>query len=264
MKTEKVITLQAKERLKGNWITVIASFVFICAVLLCLNCLQSIALLALDTVNYDSGEFRYGTELPVFLSNLALFAAILLVSPLLNGFLKICYEISQGINTQISRLFYCFKSFKLYFKTLFLDLIPLIITFLCVSVYDIFTSFLSQSYIYLQIEDNFGIIGLNIAMLLTDLALAFVFVLIVFLFMHYPLFLYADDCSGSIVFYYSKGIYIAVKHFKSTLKLFFRFIGWILLCFFVVPAFYVLPYYAVSFAVSAKWLISLEKGRNLQ
>ena len=34
------------------------------------------------------------------------------------------------------------------------------------------------------------------------------------------------------------------------------------LCFFVVPAFYVLPYISTSFATSAKWLISIEKGRN--
>lgn len=262
MKTEKIITLQAKDRLKGNRVTVISAFLFICAVLLCLNCLQSIALVALDTVNLDSGEIRYGKEFTAYASDVLLFLSILLLSPLLNGFIKICYSAAQNIQPQMSLLFGYFKSPALYFKTVLFNLLPLLIISLGVYEIGIMSASLSLSGIDLQISEEFAIILLNLISLLIKTAFAIIFLLIFFLFIHYALFLYADNCEGNIIYYYSKGIAIALRHFGSTVKLFFHFIGWILLCFFVVPAFYVIPYYAVSFAVSAKWLISLEKGRN--
>ena len=39
------------------------------------------------------------------------------------------------------------------------------------------------------------------------------------------------------------------------------FSGWLLLCFFVVPALYVIPYVSVSALTSAKWLFQLDERR---
>jgi hypothetical protein len=38
------------------------------------------------------------------------------------------------------------------------------------------------------------------------------------------------------------------------------FAGWFALCFFVVPALYVLPYFAVAAANSARWLFEMERS----
>lgn len=75
-------------------------------------------------------------------------------------------------------------------------------------------------------------------------------------------FLFIDDSNSNVFCCFGKGVKMFVKNFGNTMKLYFGFAGWIALCFFVVPAFYVLPYISTSFATSAKWLISIEKGRN--
>ena len=55
----------------------------------------------------------------------------------------------------------------------------------------------------------------------------------------------------------------SIKNFISTIKLFIGFIGWAALCFFVVPAFYVVPYFLTTSAMSAKWLFELEGSRDI-
>ena len=87
-------------------------------------------------------------------------------------------------------------------------------------------------------------------------------VLIYLVFVHYPLNAYAQDESKSVVKYAFGYIGFSLRNLWKTIKLIFSFIGWIALCFFVVPAFYVLPYILVSMSYSAKWLFTLNRNRG--
>ena len=78
--------------------------------------------------------------------------------------------------------------------------------------------------------------------------------LIYALFLHYPLCLYAVDDSRSALRYMFGYIGFSFRHFGAFFKLFFSMIGWILLCFFIAPIFYVGPYALCAAVNSARWL----------
>jgi hypothetical protein len=105
-------------------------------------------------------------------------------------------------------------------------------------------------------NDDFGGVIMSAVMIVWGL---FVYMILV----HYPLFLYAVD-DGKPVWHYAIGLVgFSFRHFGALLRLLFSMIGWIALCFFVVPVIYVAPYLITACANSARWLAIIE-GMNVQ
>ena len=262
MNTEKTITLQAKNSLKNNWTVLITALLFIFASVLAISVLQSLILIAMRWVDTTTGDPKSGRELYVNISDIVFIAVLYLISPLVNGFFKMVYTTANNYKPEFYELFFYFKGFSRYFKTLFLNLFFFIIILFCAFAFDfgyvvnliIDSLFNGSEEIGAVITEGiFNIFFMGISFILSS----FMYLL----FINYSAFMYADNCNKGVFSCIGKGIAMGFKNFANSLKLFFRFIGWFTLCFFIIPALYVLPYISATFATSAKWLISLEKGR---
>ena len=81
--------------------------------------------------------------------------------------------------------------------------------------------------------------------------------LFVFLFfIHYPLAAFAIDDSRGIFRYVFGYIGFSFRHGGALIKLLLTMLGWISLCFFVVPMIYVVPYLETALMNSARWLMA--------
>ncbi len=256
MSIEKTVKNQAKKQLCGNWIFIICGVIAISLVLIAAQCISDIIMLAFDAIDMNTFEAKSSAGLTVVLASLTMYAIVFLLSPLLNGLYKIVCNISLKKSAEITDLFYFFKN-KRYLKTILLN-------FFLFAVFGIFSCIFNVSgYIsyflepFLEENPSFEILFNIIYVLAWFISAAAVFT-VYLVFVHYQLTAYAINDSLPII-KYAFGMYLfAFKNLGAALKLILSFIGWIALCFFVVPAFYVLPYLMTSMAVSAKWLMAID------
>ncbi len=213
MSAEKQIRLRARKSLAPNWFVMITVVFLLSAVLVLIYALYYAVYYALGI-----------KDINIVLSAVAA-VGILFVSPLLNGFLKMAYNISASQNAEIDDVFYFFKNARRYFKTVLLNLI-------LTGIFSI--TFIPDLLLYMS-SVEFSVI--SIALLSIIKILAF------FLFINYPIIAYSVDDSDSVSRYIFK---FSFKKFISAVRLFVSFTGWTLLCFFVIPALYVLPYITVA------------------
>ena len=203
-----------------------------------------------------------GKEFTFTLISIIDLVVMFFLTPLINGFFKSVYTVAHNEIPSFWEIFSFFKSPKLYFKTILLNLIFVVILSLAFFAFDF-------GYLVTMITDSLKTSNTALTTLITAVlnivfgAVSVLLISFVYLFfVNYAMFLFIDDSNSNVFCCFGKGVKMFVKNFGNTMKLYFGFAGWIALCFFVVPAFYVLPYISTSFATSAKWLISIEKGRN--
>ena len=262
MNKEKLIKNQALTALKGSWLVLIAMALMISAVIIAISGMGSIAQIITKSVDVSTGLAKSGREFIFSLINGLTFAVMFFFSPLINGFFKSAYTVAHNEIPSFWELFAFFKSPALYFKAVLLNLILVLI--MAAAVFAFGFGYLITIITDSLRTDNEAVITLLTAVLniffgsISVLLISFVYLF----FVNYAMFLFVDNPNTNVFYCFGRGLRMFVKNFGNTMRLYFSFIGWIALCFFVVPAFYVLPYISTSFATSAKWLISIEKGRN--
>lgn len=262
MNKEKLIKNQALTALKGSWLVLIAMALMISAVIIAISGMGSIAQIITKSVDVSTGLAKSGREFIFSLINGLTFAVMFFFSPLINGFFKSAYTVAHNEIPSFWELFAFFKSPALYFKAVLLNLILVLI--MAAAVFAFCFGYLITIITDSLRTDNEAVITLLTAVLniffgsVSVLLISFVYLF----FVNYAMFLFVDNPNTNVFYCFGRGIRMFVKNFGNTMRLYFSFIGWIALCFFVVPSFYVLPYISTSFATSAKWLISIEKGRN--
>lgn len=258
MRTEKIIRQQAKNSLKGNWTEIIFAVMFLCAIYILLQSAMNfvtyfLGLRSLETgVVYDDKQWIYKLAVSVITTT------GLMVSPILSGVLKMCANVALQGKIKITDVFYYFGNLRAYIRTLILNsalFIICMVLFFGLDVYALACCLLDTN---LHNHSGFDIITLALwgASVLTTI----IRILIYLIFVHYPLVAYALNDGGNFGDYFIKCVIFAVKNLGNTIKLLISFVGWIALCFFVAPLFYVLPYVAVSAMVSAKWLFLLDNN----
>ena len=263
MNTEKIIRKQAKKSLSGNWAVLIAALSAICILIITAIFVINLLASAFGIIDADNGDI-YDEKMLLFVAiSFAVEIALLFFAPLFNGTLKMCANTAATGRTEITDMFYFFGNPGRYFRTVVLDAVLFYISnfasnFLNFYGYasDICNASLSDGFFANSAETT---LILTAAFLLSLVVRVFVFLI----FVYYPLAIYAVDDSMGIGRYMFGLIPFSFRHFGASLKLFLSFIGWILLCFFVVPAIYVLPYYLVSAVSSARWLFILDRSRGL-
>lgn len=263
MSTEKTIKLQTKKLLAGNWSNIIAAVVLVCVILIAVDTLGTLIAFLLGVYN-GSGELVRTAAKESLLNHIYIgeFVILIFLSPVINGLFKMFSNVSLYGKTEIYDLFFYFRSVCKYFKTCILNLI-LSSVFIFLSALTDFGFGCLEDAVGKNLQDltNFDIISVMlIGAMLVVIALKILFY---FIFVHYQLYTYATFDNISIIKCVFGMYGFAFRHLGSAIKLMFSFAGWILLCFFVVPAFYVLPYLAVSMADSAKWLFAYDKDRGL-
>jgi hypothetical protein len=255
MKTNQLIKKQARLLLKGNWVPLIIglSAVLLAVLLAVLTalCLETALLYLFDLVNSE------GTISDNISSCITVGCAtlLMLLSPLLNGVLKMCANLSVNHQTYVSEMFYFFSSPGLYLKTILVNLLVLLSFAVMSALTDIYRI------IVIFTNQDFGSEGISPVMVLLLVAALIVSVIIKILLyailVHYQMFVYSFGDKG---FAESTILLLpfAFKHFGKLMRLSLSFAGWFALCFFVLPALYTVPYFAVSSANMVKWLLQTE------
>jgi hypothetical protein len=264
MNIEKTIRKQSRDALKKNWIGAVSAF-FILAGFALFAYLIFVSLLYIFDVFNANGEIRQRCVFTVMGIVTATIVIAFLLTPSINGFFKYFYEISRNNENDLRNTFYFFFGIKRYFKTLLFNF------YILVSLIPNFIVGLLPYYILQGVDmfiDVFPTVG---AEQIGEVIYSSLFVLgitigiMLSLRMIFIEFLYIDDDSKNIGYFFSKSVErLAFKHLKDYIILVFSFIPWFALSLLVLPVLYTIPYFTQSLATSSKWLIKLNKdGQKL-
>ncbi len=257
MSTEKSIRLQSKKALSGNWVEIIAAMCALFALILGIIYITNSALIYFKIVSLDTGMPNKSSIGLFYIVNLLYIICVLLISPLLNGVVKTAANIAVNGTADMGDFLYFFKSFKKYIKTIGLNFIIFAEFLFFFSIFDI-SAYLTAFSKFKFDGDNIFSTG-SLIFILCAAATAVIAVLLYLIFLHFPLSAYALNDKMPFSHYVFGYIGFGFKNLGKSLKMVVGFIGWILLCFFVLPAIYVLPYICVSMVNSARWLLKLDK-----
>ena len=258
MNTEKIIKQQARDALHGNMSKLIFAAGFAALTMLTLEYLEYLAALFTGVADKEFDSVLDPMFIPYLAVSLLFTAAVLFASPLINGFLRMAAFTALEKDCDSTQVFRYFRDARLYFKTVLINLALYLMVSVPASLLDV------GRYLRLAFPDLFdagaGFTAERLLTVLTGLVSGLIGVLCYLLFAHYPLMRYAldDSISAADCVFLKTGF--SFRHFGQALRLALSFAGWFALCFFVVPALYVLPYFAVASANSTRWL--LEAQRN--
>lgn len=243
MSNERIIKQQARQALKGNLSVLIAGMGAVAVMVLMLDLVLQIPAIMLHLVDTETGLVKDGMQLNYVL--LAVAAAILsvLASPLFNGFLKLAANTAVQKSCGITDMFYYFGNPVRFFKTVLINMaLCCIFVVLTEPVGVVCDSF----------DDLWFAPALTVGLVLWRI--------IVYIFLiHYPLAAYTLNDSRALPHYLFGYIEFSFRHCGALIKLLLTMAGWIALCFFVVPAVYVVPYLAVVLMNSARWLLAVNQ-----
>lgn len=245
MKKERIIKQQARQALKGNLTALIVCLLAAAVVAVLLDNILYIFAIPLGIVDANASKVTDGMELWYTLMSSGVSVLAIIASPLLNGFLKAAAKTAaNGKCTAADALYYYRKPLR-FFKTLVVNLGLALLFAVLSAPLDYLVSVL-------------GAEGEWTSVLMTAGTVVWKILLYIFL-LHYPLAAYALDGSRSPFYYIFGLIGFSFRRCGALIKLLLSMLGWIALCFFVVPAFYVVPYLAVAAMTSAKWLFAIRR-----
>lgn len=256
MTIEKEIKRQARASLRGNLSRLIAAAGLAALVLLLLEYLEYLCFYLTGVMDWESGELA-ATDGPAFYAVTGVFlAAVLLASPVLNGFVYMAAQTAVKKECRSLDVFRYFTDSNRYFKTVLINMLLFVMVGVASSALDL------SGWLRLLSADWFdaapGFTPERVVTVFTGVITWLVRVLLFMLLAHYPLLSYAFDETQGVKRCVFGTLRFSFRHFWQLLRLACCFIGWFALCFFVVPALYVLPYYAVAAADSARWLFQME------
>ena len=247
MNKERIIKQQARESLRGNLLVLLSGVVLTTALIFGIYYLFFLILTCFGAADAETEQVVSGME-PVCFAALCGCAVIsFALSPFINGFMKAAANAAVTKNCEITDYFYFFSGAR-YLKTVALNLILTLITSLISSPVRMFTT-------VWKYMGNELLPAAEVALSVVSVILT---VIVAMLFAHYPLCAYALDDSRGLGYYAFALIGFSFKNFGKLLRLTLSFAGWILLCFFVVPALYVVPYMETAFLNSARWLLAFK------
>lgn len=248
MSKERIIKEQAREAMKGNMLPVIAGIAAVALIIVLLENAMYLSWVIFDAVDFETEKMNAGSELPYFLTITCTVTAGVLLSPFFNGMFKTASNAVINGNCEITDIFYFFGGLRRYLKTLLVNMtLYLIYGGITTASGRLLTSLLGQDGFY-------GVIA--------GIASGIICFLVYALFVHYPLCLYAVDDSRGFLKYAFGYIGFSFRHFWAFIKLVFSMLGWILLCFFVVPVIYVGPYALCAAVNSARWLKNSDEEKS--
>jgi uncharacterized membrane protein len=260
----------AKLALKGHWgkaIVVLLVFLALIAVLMGVQQYAISLFIGIPAASNPTMQEApyYASEAEIVILSIFSLLTILLVIPLEMGVLRWFYGIVHGKDMSIADAFTFFESIKRYVKGIGLYLNILARCLLWAIPFFCLPSALMGVSLYL-VNGNIRLFGdsarLNATLGTMGTVLSFaLFILAVILYIictnryALALYLFYDDMDMGM----RKAIKTSVQYSKgcrSSLFIFqLSFIGWMLLCHFVIPAFFVIPYYYTAYAMYARYII---------
>lgn len=248
MDISKTIKKQALSYLaKDNWETAVGGFFVILLPAV-------VIMLVFSTFGAVADAFmskKFSELYSTYLQYLAL-PLLLLTTPVLTGYLKMCYDISKGKNVQLKDIFYYIKRGK-YAKTVYINTVitagitaAFIVAMIPASVF-VYLYNSSDNIIFYIFALLLGICGI-----LASLFWGIGYIFVPTVYFEYEMLSYSEIAAKAKMF--------KIEKIKDVYKLLFSFLPWILLCFLVVPWIFVFPYICVSFMNNGKWINELYKN----
>ena len=246
MSAEKMIKTEAKKMLVGKWpAALVAVFV-----LMFLPMISGLIVIAAYGVLGESELVSVFSEEPIkavlfAVLNLAAVAALVLLSPVYNGFARLYSSAASGKDADISDVFYFFENNRRYKNAVVfmsgLLVKTLGILLVCEAAAIVAAVMSGDSETIKKVAVALAIVGLVPAFLWLH---RFAFSMMLFSYYDY------DPVSAA-----KTGAEIARGGTGRLMMLSVKYAPWMLSTFFVVPFLYVFPYMTCAYFVSAKYLI---------
>ena len=259
MKTEKTVRQQARAALKGNLTTLIAAAGIVYLTYLALTYANRFMLFLTNSVDLETGSVVYDFPNTPSLLALGNMALIILLSPLLNGFLRASANVARYKSCSATDVFFFFGGLTRYFRTIIINLMVFMLCVIASTALDPerwFRTLFSD-----LVPAQLGFDPASFAVIFFGVLSMFIRILLYLLFVHFPLTALALNDEIGVFECVFVMMLFSIKNFGKLFKLMLSFAGWFLLCFLVVPALYVIPYVRVSAMTSAKWLFELDERR---
>ena len=259
MSPQKIIRAQAREALKNNYVKAAAAFAIGLLPLYIIEGAVTVLACALNLIITDN-DYLTGLLYMLFGIPIEIVAAVLL-SPLLNGFIRMFYRNAMYSQMDINDLFYYFEKGR-YSRTLKLDLsfllrmfLPFVLFFAPVFVYAGLCSGLNNDFTGTALYSDFYFILVVMSAIVT----------VLYSLKYFTVFtLYVDNewMSSRDLFRFSK--LIMRGRTGSAAKLIFSYTPWMLLCLTILPLIYVVPYMTQGLTIGAKWMTAAAYERQAQ
>ncbi len=260
MKTERIIKKQARYYLsQGNWAVVLGCLAALFTAYFAVLSLFGTVMYGFNAINTYTGDIKKSKIVLGFITESLTLLLAFAISPAINGFFKLCYNIAKGKKGDARDLFFYFTSPRRYFRALGLNALRLSLFSAACLVLCIPGAVVIATGEYWGFENSAAVAAV-LGGILVALGITISAAINLKLFLtNYIMAEYENAGAGFIL---SKTLKVSKGHIRDIAKLLFSFIFWILLCFFVLPVFYVLPYAGVSMGNSAKCLMALKEGAD--
>lgn len=201
-----------------------------------------------------------------FCINVLVVTLMVLISPLFTGIKRITACNANGENTKLNEILYYFSSKKRYALALNINL-SVIIKYIELAIICFLPAIICSA-LCMLLNGNAGDIEVLSLNVITVLMVICAIPLFIFLtrryFMAEYIFVMKDynknvDITPAQCMKLSVKIMSENNNTTKAFKLMISFLPWFLLCFFIVPALYVVPYYFQSTALSQKFIYSIFK-----
>lgn len=249
MSAEKTIRAQARAVLRGGWMKAIFAMIMVLLGAAFVDCISSVITLIYFELDLD---MLWVDVLYYSVIVLVDFTAFFLISPIINGYIRMFYRGATNNLYHVEDLFYYFQNHH-YGKALSINisfilrmLLPTLIAFIPVIAFNIFCS---VSEVELQVTAFFNFI----------LSILSSLIVLLWSFKYFLVYVYAVDfeyLSTSELFRSSKRMMKGKTGLVS--KLFFSFWPWLLLSLTVLPILYTGPYITQAMCICAKWIARSE------
>lgn len=252
MNKEKMLKKQALAYLsKNNWGNAIGGFFIMLMPFIIIILANDLMVSLLDAV-VDLDKINILQSLFIILFEGILLVSTILATPVFTGYQKLCYNISKGKENSLSDVFYYFKG-GLYGKCLRININIMF------RILGYFCGFGAPA-LFMIISSTFS--SNETSGILTYIYVVYLVVLIIGTFfwaMRYtviPCVLFEDESlsSSEIV---KIGLQMAKPRLSTINMLTLSFFPYLLLCFFVVPLIFVVPYMNVAYMTNGKWITQM-------
>ena len=267
------IRYQSKENgraiLKGNWAKAIAIFMILTTMVIGISVLENRYRLVFGIPQEDSRGMPNVTASSLIISAVFSVLMVLFTQPLSMGQKEWYWRLSGNQEVHVGDVFGWFGSLRLYFKSLWLWLNIYVryllwgIVILAVPYAMVFGS------VYGLLRHKTEPVMLAVGMLLMIVGLLLMIAalcLLLYVSMRYMLasYLMVEDNTRKVGGVIRDSVRYSRGYRGEMFRFFLSFIPWAVLCFLIMPLFYVVPYFYASLSVFARHLIYARRAAERQ
>lgn len=248
MSAEAIIRAQARDTLKNNYFGAVTALLIALLPYCIIDGTTTI-------ISYAFSELISGETLrKALIYSIGYTVEVIgffLFSPVINGYIRAYYRASQNGILDVSDVYFYFTKGR-YQRALTLNLnfilrmlLPAILLFLPPVAFSIIGASIGESFSTSLLFNNCRFILIILSVLATAMySLRYLTV--------YTITVDIENISVKQAFDYSR--YVMKSGTGSAIKLLLSFIPWMLLCLFILPMLYVIPYMTQAMCTSAKWM----------